>query len=618
MNSRSCNMKAHFVTAFTALCMALCMVLAILPAGAAEAPETDVWQILSTMGVMTYNDAGDFEPDRTLTRAQLAKILVTASSYKGEASVSRTSPFGDVSYQHWAAPYIKVAQKYSIMKGYSDGTFRPEKTVTLEETLSAVLGLLGYTPEGAYPYAQYAMAEDLGLLDGVTASLGATLTRRQAGQIMYNALNTADSGTSKAHVTTIGYSMAGDELTLSDVMTEKALGPYTYTGTLSVSPTTVYIDGVLSSLSNLSRYDIYYLSQSASTLWAYTDRTTGTLESISPSREAPTSVQISGTEIKLSGYAARAAAGVGGLTIGTTVTVLYDREGKAADIRPAEEVYKSQLGVVTKAGTKTLTTTSGNSAGYYVTVCFTSGDTMDVPISYNGSYLVGRAVKVSYSGTTAAVTVSSGASVSGYINASSMKIGKSALAQGVTILDVAKDGGTANIYLSRLDGVTLSSDDVLLAALNASGQVESLILDDVTGDTALYGVATSVSEQDTDSGSKSSYVIDFGGTARTYSYTDCKQNISAGPVRIYTNASGDVVIKNLTKVAVDTVNGSYIIDQSGTQYRIIGSTLVYDVSEGTPISSTLNELLAGSYSSVTAYIDKSLSDGGAVRVIYFK
>jgi len=224
----------------------------------------------------------------------------------------------------------------------------------------------------------------------------------------------------------------------------------------------------------------------------------------------------------------------------------------------------------------------------------------------------------SYSGTSATVTVSSGASVFGYVNATSMKIGKSVLAQGVTILDVASGGETANIFLSRLDGVTLSSDDVLLAAMNASGQVESLILDDFTGDIALYGVATSVSEQDTDSGSKSSYVIDIGGTSKTYSYADCKQNITAGPVRIYANSDGETVIKNLTKVAVDTVNGSYVTDQNGTQHRISGSTLVYDVSEGTPITSTLNQLLAGSYSTVTAYIDKSLSDGGAVRVIYFK
>ncbi len=611
-------MKTRIVTAFTALCTALCMVLTMLPAAATDTPETDVWQILSTMGVMTYNESGDFEPDRTLTRAQLAKILVTASSYKGEASVSRTSPFGDVSYQHWAAPYIKVAQKYSIMKGYSDGTFRPEKTVTLEEALSAVLGLLGYTPEGAYPYAQYAMAEDLGLLDGVSAGLGSTLTRRQTAQLMYNALNTADSGSSKAHVTTIGYSMGGDELTLSDVMTQKAQGPYTYTGTLSFTPTTVYIDGILSSLSKLSHYDVYYTSQSASTLWAYTSRTTGTLESVSPSREAPTSVVISGKTVTLSGYAARAAAGVGGLTIGTTVTVLYDREGNAADIRPAEEVYASQLGVVIKAGTKSLTTTSGESVGYYVKVCFTSGDTMDVPLTFNGSYLVGRAVKISYSGTTATVTTASGESALGYVNATSMKVGSVTLAQGVTILDVAADGETANIYLSRLDGSTLSSEDVLLAAMNSSGQISSLILNDVTGDIATYGTAITVSEQDTDTGSKSSYVVDIGGTTDTYSFTDTKQNITAGPVRIYMNADGDTVIINLAKVSVDTVDGSYVTDVSGTQHRITGDTLVYDVSETTPVISSLDRLLAGNYDTVTAYIDKSLADGGAVRVIYYK
>ena len=45
---------------------------------------------------------------------------------------------------YWASEYIRCAVSEGWMTGYTDGTFRPDETVKLEEACAAVLKLLGY------------------------------------------------------------------------------------------------------------------------------------------------------------------------------------------------------------------------------------------------------------------------------------------------------------------------------------------------------------------------------------------------------------------------------------------------------------------------------------------
>lgn len=54
------------------------------------------------------------------------------------------SLFKDVKSSHWASEYIRLAVEQNWMTGYTDGTFRPGRTITLEEACTALLRLLGY------------------------------------------------------------------------------------------------------------------------------------------------------------------------------------------------------------------------------------------------------------------------------------------------------------------------------------------------------------------------------------------------------------------------------------------------------------------------------------------
>ena len=64
-------------------------------------------------------DAGKFNPNKELSRAQLAKVLVQAFELRGSAIAN----FSDVPDGHWATEYINILFYHDITTGYMDGTF---------------------------------------------------------------------------------------------------------------------------------------------------------------------------------------------------------------------------------------------------------------------------------------------------------------------------------------------------------------------------------------------------------------------------------------------------------------------------------------------------------------
>lgn len=48
------------------------------------------------------------------------------------------------------------------------------------------------------------------------------------------------------------------------------------------------MDGALSDQSQVKQYDVYYYNAGLRSVWVYTDRATGTLTDLSPSKTAPT------------------------------------------------------------------------------------------------------------------------------------------------------------------------------------------------------------------------------------------------------------------------------------------------------------------------------------------
>ena len=156
--------------------------------------ETDVMNLLSELKIMAGDPDGNMRLNDYVTRAEFAKVAVNSSSAKNSVATSlKVSPFSDVTYKHWSAPYVKVAVENGICEGYTDSTFKPDNNVTFEEAVTMMLRILGYTDGDfgiSWPYGQIGMANNLDMTLNMNANVGEPLTRGQVATLVYNTLNT--------------------------------------------------------------------------------------------------------------------------------------------------------------------------------------------------------------------------------------------------------------------------------------------------------------------------------------------------------------------------------------------------------------------------------------------
>jgi hypothetical protein len=92
---------------------------------------------LATAGVMGGYPDGNFKPDRIVTRAELASILVKAKNIA--VSAPYTTGYSDVSKKNWAAPYITAAVESGFLTGRKGNKFEPNRGATRAEAVAALV-----------------------------------------------------------------------------------------------------------------------------------------------------------------------------------------------------------------------------------------------------------------------------------------------------------------------------------------------------------------------------------------------------------------------------------------------------------------------------------------------
>lgn len=101
--------------------------------------------ILSNLSIIKGYEDGTFKPDETVTRAEMAAIICRTLGYESQAQSSMgTTVFTDVAADHWASGYVNVAQAQGIINGYGNGLFGPEDKVTYEQAVKMIVSALGY------------------------------------------------------------------------------------------------------------------------------------------------------------------------------------------------------------------------------------------------------------------------------------------------------------------------------------------------------------------------------------------------------------------------------------------------------------------------------------------
>jgi N-acetylmuramoyl-L-alanine amidase len=88
---------------------------------------------LSIQGIINGYPDRLFKPNNPLTRAELIYLLDKAKGFEMDERNPLQEEFKDIPDGYWAYDSIVAAKQYGIVKGYPDGTFRPNQTVTREE-----------------------------------------------------------------------------------------------------------------------------------------------------------------------------------------------------------------------------------------------------------------------------------------------------------------------------------------------------------------------------------------------------------------------------------------------------------------------------------------------------
>ncbi len=145
---------------------------------------------LAALKVIDGYDDGTFKPEKTITRAEMAKLMVQLLGY-GDLVAGSKSNFTDTQ-GHWADPYIALAAGKGLVLGTGDGKFTPDRTVSYDEVLTMLVRGLGYTDDcnevkGTWPSNFKVKAAELGITKNVKVnSTGAD--RGGVAQAMFNAL----------------------------------------------------------------------------------------------------------------------------------------------------------------------------------------------------------------------------------------------------------------------------------------------------------------------------------------------------------------------------------------------------------------------------------------------
>ena len=608
------------------LCTALCLALSLTGPALAADGDTQL-ETVRVLGILTGDESGDLNLNASVTRAEFVKMMTAASAYKDAVGGGSASLFTDVKSGHWAGGYIQLAVEQGWVTGYVDGSFRPENTITLEEACAALLRLLGYDSSsltGSFPQAQLSKASSVGLLDGLSAAQGDTLTRQDCVTLFYNLLVGENSG-GAVYGTTLGYTITNGEVDYSTLVTANTKGPFVASdGTLdlpfSSENVTVYRNGLSSTLDSASQYDVYYYSEALRTVWLYSSRVTGTLTAVSPSTAAPTSVTVAGGTYSLgTSDAIYQFSSQGDFSAGDTVTLLLGMNGEVVQAVTADEANTVYYGVVLsseKSAADSSTTSAGGTSVQTTTVVACTDGTERTFYHSGSAFSAGRLVSVSAADGETVLKALSSSRLSGTVSRDGSSLGGYDFADGVEILDVDDEGGYVRIYPDRLAGAQLSDSDVRYYSLNEHGEIDRLILNEATGDTYTYGylIGADVTSSGLDMTATYTYLLD--GERYTVSGST-NYNVDQGGIALLYNNGSISKIRQLESAVLDELSDLYAM--AGNQKYLLADVVQVLLRDGNGSTSyyltTLSEIDDENYRLTAWYDDLDLAAGGRIRIL---
>jgi len=136
---------------------------------------------LNALNIINGYPDGTFKPANNITRAEFAKIACIAGGMGSSAEMLQSSPskFADVAAGQWYTGYVNLANSQGWVKGFPDGTFRPNNQITYAEVITVLVRLLGYNDNlpGPWPVDYIAKAGAIDITEDVSFNANAPATR---------------------------------------------------------------------------------------------------------------------------------------------------------------------------------------------------------------------------------------------------------------------------------------------------------------------------------------------------------------------------------------------------------------------------------------------------------
>lgn len=149
---------------------------------------------LALAGIISGDQNGAINPDKGVTREEIAKMIIGARGYAVLEDIALNVTDAQ-SVAPWATGYVATAMEKGILKGFEDGTIRGDGVVTRAEMATIIVRSLNASTDGSKPssftdikaddwYAEYVeCAKTLGIVTGYedgTFNGEALVTRREA------------------------------------------------------------------------------------------------------------------------------------------------------------------------------------------------------------------------------------------------------------------------------------------------------------------------------------------------------------------------------------------------------------------------------------------------------
>ena len=240
-------------------------------------------QVVKLTGIMEISSFRE-----SVTRADFAKMLVKASSYRENLPTSNVSVYADVPATDPNAVYIRIAAREGWMSGYLGGKFKPEDPVLYKDAVKAILTMLGYTDDdftGDLVSSRISKFNYLELNEDVSRQAADEVNQTDCMNIFYNLLKTKKKDSNEIYGTILDCELNSDgEINPITILDDERKGPILVHKNFSVSQSVpfdtedanVFLNGVASTLSAVKSaqqqagFAVLYYNVKSKTIWAYT------------------------------------------------------------------------------------------------------------------------------------------------------------------------------------------------------------------------------------------------------------------------------------------------------------------------------------------------------------